>query len=61
MCLNETYMQCWVGKHWSDTFPLKNGLKKEMLYCNCFSTLLHIRMQDEVIKIDNCSFERWNS
>jgi hypothetical protein len=27
MCLNETYSRVWVGKHLSDTFPTKNGLK----------------------------------
>jgi hypothetical protein len=28
MCLNETYSRVWVGKHLSDRFPIKNGLKK---------------------------------
>jgi hypothetical protein len=28
MCLNETYSRVWVGKHLSDTFPIKNGLKQ---------------------------------
>jgi hypothetical protein len=28
MCLNETYSRVQVGKHLSDTFPIKNGLKK---------------------------------
>jgi hypothetical protein len=27
MCLNETYGRVWVGKHLSDTFPIKNGMK----------------------------------
>jgi len=27
MCLNETYSGVWVGKHLSDMFPIKNGLK----------------------------------
>jgi hypothetical protein len=27
MCLNETYSRVWVGKHLSNTFPIKNGLK----------------------------------
>ena len=27
MCLNETYSRVWVGKHWSDMFHIKNGLK----------------------------------
>jgi len=27
-------------KHLSDMFPIKNSLKKEMLYHHCFSTLL---------------------
>jgi hypothetical protein len=28
MCLNETYSRVRVGKHLSDTFPIKNGFKK---------------------------------
>jgi hypothetical protein len=40
MCLNETYNRVRVGKHLSDRFPIKNGLKQEMLYHHCFSTLL---------------------
>jgi hypothetical protein len=28
MCLNETYSRVRVGKHLSDTFPMKNGLKQ---------------------------------
>jgi len=27
MCLNETYNRDRVGRHWSDMFPIKNGLK----------------------------------
>jgi len=28
MCLNETYSTVWVGKHLSDMFPIRNGLKQ---------------------------------
>jgi hypothetical protein len=28
MCLSETYSRVRVGKHLSDTFPIKNGLKE---------------------------------
>jgi hypothetical protein len=28
MCLNATYSRVRVGKHLSDTFPIKNGLKE---------------------------------
>ena len=28
MCLNETYIRVWVGKHLSDMFPMRNGLKQ---------------------------------
>jgi hypothetical protein len=28
MCLNETYSSVWIGKHLSDIFPIKNGLKQ---------------------------------
>jgi hypothetical protein len=40
MCFNETYGKVRIGKYLSDNFPIQNGLKKEMLYCHCFSTLL---------------------
>jgi hypothetical protein len=25
---NETYSRVWVGRHWSDGVPIKNGVKK---------------------------------
>jgi len=28
MYLNETYSRVWVGKHLSDLFPVRNGLKQ---------------------------------
>jgi hypothetical protein len=28
MCLNETYSKVHIGKHLSDRFPIKNGLKQ---------------------------------
>jgi len=28
MCLNVTYTRVWVGKHLSNTFPIKSGLKQ---------------------------------
>jgi len=28
MCLNETYSRVRLGKHLSDTFPIKNALKQ---------------------------------
>jgi hypothetical protein len=28
MCLNKTCNRVRVGKHWSNRFPIKNGLKK---------------------------------
>ena len=40
MCLAETYSRVRVGKNLSDMFPIRNGLKQEMLYHHCFSTLL---------------------
>ena len=27
-CLNETYSRVWVGKHLSDMFSIRNGLKQ---------------------------------
>ena len=31
MCLNETYSRSHVGKHLSDMFPIRNGLKQDAL------------------------------
>jgi len=28
MCLTETYSRVWVGKNFSDMFPIRNGLKQ---------------------------------
>jgi hypothetical protein len=41
MCLSTTYSAVRVGKHLSDTFLNKNGLKKEVLCRHCLSTLLY--------------------
>ena len=38
--LTETYSRVRVGKNVSDRFPIRNGLKQEMLYHQCFLTLL---------------------
>jgi len=32
ICLNETYNRVWVGKHLSDSFPIRNGLKQEDVF-----------------------------
>jgi hypothetical protein len=40
ICLNETYNKVRIGKHFSDTFPIKNDLKQGDLYHHCLSTLL---------------------
>jgi hypothetical protein len=41
MCLNESYSRVQVGKHLSDVFPIKNGLKRQdVLSHHYFSTLL---------------------
>jgi len=40
MCLNETFSRVWVGKHLSDMFPIKNGLKQGDAYHHCLSTFL---------------------
>jgi hypothetical protein len=31
MCVNETHNRVWGGKHLSDMFPVKNGLKQDVL------------------------------
>ena len=46
MCLNETYSRFQVGKHLSDMFPIKNGLKQE----DAFLPWLFIFVLDYAIK-----------
>jgi hypothetical protein len=41
MYLTETCSRFRVGKNLSDIFPIRNDLKKEMIYCHCFLTLLY--------------------
>jgi hypothetical protein len=36
VCLNETYIRVHFGKHLSYSFPIQNGLNKEMLHHNFF-------------------------
>jgi hypothetical protein len=38
ICLNKTYNKVRKGKRLSDSFPMRNGLNKEMLNHHCFST-----------------------
>ena len=40
MGLNETYKGLWVGKHLSDMFPIKNGLKDGDAVSHCSLTLV---------------------
>jgi len=40
MCLNETCSRVRVGKHLSDMFPIRNGLKQGDAFSPCFSTFL---------------------
>jgi hypothetical protein len=40
MRINKTHSEVHIAKHLSGTFPVQNGLKKEMLYRHCFSALL---------------------
>jgi len=28
ICMNKTFSRVWVGKHLSDMFPVRNGLKQ---------------------------------
>jgi hypothetical protein len=32
MCLNEKYNKVYTGKHLSDSFPIQNGIKKELFH-----------------------------
>jgi len=28
ICMNDTYSRVWIGKHLSDIFPIRDGLKQ---------------------------------
>jgi hypothetical protein len=47
MCLNETYSKVRIGKHLSDAFSIKNGLK----YGDALSPLLFIFVLEYAIRI----------
>jgi hypothetical protein len=36
MCLNKPYSKVCIDKHLSDSFPIQNGLNKELIYHHCF-------------------------
>jgi hypothetical protein len=40
MFLNATYSSVWVGKHLSDMFPIRNGLKQGALLSSLFNSTL---------------------
>ena len=40
MCLNETYSRAQAGKHLSDMFPTRNGLKQDVLWPLLFNFAL---------------------
>jgi hypothetical protein len=40
MCLNDTCSKVRLGTHLSDSFLIEIGLKQDMFYHHCFSTLL---------------------
>jgi hypothetical protein len=40
MSLNKTYSKVHTGTHLSHNLPIRNVLKKDMLYHHCFSPLL---------------------
>ena len=48
MCQNETYNRVWGGKHWSDMYPIKNGLKKG----NALLPLLFNFISDQLVHSD---------
>jgi hypothetical protein len=45
--LNETYSKVCIGKHLSDTFPIKNGLNQDVLLQLVFSFALEYAIKKE--------------
>lgn len=46
LCLKETNSKFRRSKHWSDTFPMKNGLEKGDALSHCFAALLITRHEE---------------
>jgi hypothetical protein len=42
MCLNETLSRVLIGKHLSDSFPIRNGLKRDVCR-HCFLLCFRVR------------------
>jgi len=47
MCLNETYSRVCVGKHLSDMFPIRNGLKIDV----CLPLLFNIALEYAIRRV----------
>ena len=57
MCLYETYSRIRVGKHLSDRFPIKNGLKQDAISPLLFNFALEYAAYNNNIKTDIKSFK----
>jgi len=64
MCLNETYCTVWVGKHLSDMFPTRNGLKQDDLSSLLFNFALkyvrRVQVSQDDLKLNGTQLEiKW--
>jgi len=57
MCLNETYSRVCVGKHLSDMFTIRNGLKVDVLSLSGIKVFNHLPQYIKALTNDHKYFK----